>query len=187
LLLASYVVVFIAELLGDKTLYTLGTLATRRRLLPLVCGSAAAFALKMLAAVLFGGFLQHLPLALRAGLSALTFAGLAIALWRGKQEERNQREPGETRWLGGAITAFLAIFLTEWGDPGQLAAVALVGRFHLPWIVWLGGTLALVTKGVLAMTLGVSLRRWVPDRALRYGGALLCLALSLVSILPVDL
>jgi putative Ca2+/H+ antiporter (TMEM165/GDT1 family) len=57
----AYGTVLVAELSGDKLLYTLGALATRFRILPVLTGAALAFVLKMLAAVLLGQILAELP------------------------------------------------------------------------------------------------------------------------------
>jgi len=39
---------------------------------------------------------------------------------------------------------------------------------RLPSVVWTGAVLAMMTKGILAITLGVNLRSWVPREVLRY-------------------
>jgi putative Ca2+/H+ antiporter (TMEM165/GDT1 family) len=49
-----YSAVFAAELVADKTLYTISMLAGRCRPMLLACGFGLAFMVKMLAAVLFG-------------------------------------------------------------------------------------------------------------------------------------
>ncbi len=57
----AYTTVLLAEVLGDKTLFTMGSLAPRHRLPPLLVGASVAVALKMLAAVALGGLIGHLP------------------------------------------------------------------------------------------------------------------------------
>ena len=59
--LATYGAVFVAEIVGDKLLYTTGVLATRYRTLPIMVGMAFAFMIKMAVAVLFGEFVSKLP------------------------------------------------------------------------------------------------------------------------------
>ena len=77
----AYSVVFIAELVGDKTLYTLSALATRFRLWVILCGVVPAFMIKMGAAVLAGGIIADLPKPVVALISAVTFFTAALALW----------------------------------------------------------------------------------------------------------
>src|ERR1039457_709909 len=43
ILFAAYGAVFVAEITGDKLLYTTGVLATRYRTAPILCGMAIAF------------------------------------------------------------------------------------------------------------------------------------------------
>ena len=51
---ATYAAVFLAEIVGDKLLYTSGILATRYRSLPIMLGVTLAFMIKMGVAVLLG-------------------------------------------------------------------------------------------------------------------------------------
>ena len=53
-LLATYAAVFLAEIVGDKLLYTTGILATRYRPVPIMIGITAAFMAKMAVAVAVG-------------------------------------------------------------------------------------------------------------------------------------
>jgi putative Ca2+/H+ antiporter (TMEM165/GDT1 family) len=50
ILFATYGAVFLAEIAGDKLLYTTGVLAARYRTAPILCGMAVAFMAKMGAA-----------------------------------------------------------------------------------------------------------------------------------------
>ena len=80
------------------------------------------------------------------------------------------------------MIAFGSLFFTEWGDPGQISAAALVLKSHSPWAIWLGGTGAMVTKGVLAMTLGGKLAEQFPRRTLRTLASTCCALLGVVAL-----
>jgi len=183
----AYSTVLIAELLGDKTLYTLGALATRFRLLPIAAGAALAFSLKMAAAVLLGRVITSLPPHLISTISGLTFLGMAGGMLYRLLWPRAQTVSVEQVRFGTAfLTAFLALFLPEWGDPGQLAAALLVAQGAPPVTAWLAGTLAMTTKAVLAGALGMGLRRWLPQRAMRIASVLVFLGLSLLAFSGVE-
>ena len=77
---AAYGAVLLAELLGDKTLYTVGALAARNRLLPVLTGAGLAVSLKMLAAVLLGQLIADLPPVALSLVSAVTFVTMALAI-----------------------------------------------------------------------------------------------------------
>jgi len=180
LLLTTYGAVLVAELIGDKTLYTLGSLATRFRLGPILAGAAAAFVGKMLLAVVLGRALGALPAAVVATLSAVTFFAMAVILWRKKPREP-PAEVAVASWSRATLISFAAIFFPEWGDAGQLSAAMLVAQYGAPLVIWTGATLAMFTKACLAVTLGIGLRRWVPRDVVRVVSVLVCLAMGLLA------
>jgi putative Ca2+/H+ antiporter (TMEM165/GDT1 family) len=181
LLLATYGTVFLAEILGDKTIYTISSLAMRFRPLYVFCGFTVAFMLKMLAAVLLGQVIAQLPAYLVAIMSAATFFVTALVIWFRKKDDGQTAREHDNYFSKAALLTFAAIFFSEWGDVGQITAATLTARYRVPLLVWLGATLALVTKGLLALTLGRSLRKRVPQHLLRPISASLCLIMAVVS------
>ena len=198
--LATYGGVFIAEIVGDKLLYTSGVLATRYSPTAVITGMGAAFMAKMAVAVAVGAAIGDLlPKWLVALLTAISFIGVAIAMWR-KPDVRTPKEK-DNRILQGAAVAFTTIFLSEWGDKGMLAAGAFAAtwtasaethgmtRFQASVIVWLGAVLAMVTKGALAVTLGHQIRKWIADkvqpRYVRYGAVVAIILLGILATLEV--
>ena len=178
----AYSVVFIAELVGDKTLYTLSALATRFRLWVILCGVVPAFMIKMGAAVLAGGIIADLPKPLVAVISAVTFFTAALALWF-----KDSAPPAEKSGArAGGMIAFVSVVLTEWGDIGQITVATLTARHGAPLVIWIAGVLAMVTKSALAATLGVGLRRWLPRPALRYGAVSLCIVMGFLAAFRVE-
>jgi putative Ca2+/H+ antiporter (TMEM165/GDT1 family) len=186
LLLATYGTVFLAELVGDKNLYTISTLTVRFRLWPVCCGIALAFSGKMLAAVLLGQAVASLPTALVTGMSAATFFTTGLIIWMKKPEGASHRSARTSYWSSAVPVSFAAIFFSEWGDVGQIAAATLSARYHAPLVVWLGAVLALMTKGILALTLGAGLCRRLPQNILRYGALTLCLTMGILSLFRIE-
>src|SRR5947207_13431684 len=89
---ATFGAVFLAEIVGDKLLYTTGVLAARYRTAPIMIGMAAAFMAKMGVAVLIGEVIARLPRLLVAAITAARSIGVAIALWRKDDEYRPGRD-----------------------------------------------------------------------------------------------
>src|SRR6476620_7999510 len=119
--LATYAAVFVAEIVGDKLLYTSGVLATRFRWGAVVFGMSAAFMGKMAVAVGGGAAVGELmPRWLVAVLTAVSFIGVAVAMWR-LPDIRTPKEK-DSRILRGAAIAFATIFFSEWGDKGMITA-----------------------------------------------------------------
>jgi putative Ca2+/H+ antiporter (TMEM165/GDT1 family) len=189
ILFATYGTVFIAEIVGDKLLYTTGVLATRYRTAPILMGMALAFMAKMGVAVLVGKAISTLPPLLVAGITTLNFFAIAYALWR-KPDVREVRELQETKANSAAraaLVSFAAIFFSEWGDVGQITAANLAAKFGNPWIVWIGAVAAMVTKGALAASIGASVRGWIQrkftPKTIRYAAVGLLLFLGTLSVI----
>ncbi len=185
ILLATYGAVFVAEIVGDKLLYTTGVLATRYRTLPILAGMLVAFMAKMAVAVWVGSLIAKLPPLLVAGLTGASFIGIAITLWR-KPVERS-RDEIDRRHSRAAMVSFAAIFLSEWGDVGQITAATMAAQFHAPLVVWAGAVGAMATKGALAASIGAGVRQWIVARispkTVRWAGVSALLVLGLLSVL----
>jgi Ca2+/H+ antiporter, TMEM165/GDT1 family len=181
----TYGTVFLAEIVGDKLLYTTGVLATRYRTIPIMVGMVVAFMAKMAVAVMVGNAISRLPPLLVAGVTAASFLGVAFTLWRkptGGSESRKEHTASKA-----AMVSFAAIFFSEWGDVGQITAAALSAKYSAPFVVWLGAVSAMATKGALAASIGAGVRAWIseriPPKVLRYGGVGLLLLLGMLSII----
>ncbi|HUB79631.1 MAG TPA: TMEM165/GDT1 family protein [Bryobacteraceae bacterium] len=181
---ATYAAVFMAEIVGDKLLYTTGLLATRYKTLPILCGMAMAFMLKMAVAVLIGHLIASLPKWLVASITAINFFAIAVVLWR-KKDTREVTEKNYKAYRA-AMVAFAAIFFSEWGDVGQITAATMAARFNSPLAVWLGAVAAMVTKGTLASFVGGGVRGWIQGhftpKTLRYAATVLLLVLGAASV-----
>jgi putative Ca2+/H+ antiporter (TMEM165/GDT1 family) len=171
-LFATYAAVFIAEIVGDKLLYTSGVLATRFRWGAVVFGMSLAFMGKMAVAVLVGATIGKLvPPWFVAVLTTISFVGVAIAMWR--VPDVRMPKAKDERILRGAVIAFATIFFSEWGDKGMITAgvwsaafVSTAASRHLTpstviALCWAAAVSAMVTKGALAITLGASVRKWI--------------------------
>lgn len=185
ILFATYGAVFVAEIVGDKLLYTTGVLATRYRTVPIMIGMLVAFMAKMAVAVAIGNAISKLPPLLVAALTSISFIGVAITLWR-KPVERASFEK-DNRAHRAAMVSFAAIFFSEWGDVGQITAATMAARFGAPLLVWFGAVAAMATKGALAASIGAGVRQWItsriPPKVVRYVGVSALLILGVLSVL----
>src|SRR3954469_21136557 len=141
---ATFGAVFIAEIVGDKLLYTTGVLAARYRTWPIMLGMAAAFMAKMGVAVLVGEAISKLPRALVAAITAISFLSIAFVLWRKSDAPRKAKD--NHRAHKAAMISFAAIFFSEWGDVGQVTAATMAAKYHIAIVVWLGAVAAMITK-----------------------------------------
>lgn len=176
---AVFPVIFIGEL-PDKTMFASLVMASRGRPLAVWLGAAGAFLLHVAIATTVGvGLFAVLPhRALEAVVAALFAAGAVYAYVEGSRGETVPvtREVGTHRRV--VVTAFVVIFLAEWGDLTQILTANLAAHYHSPLSVGLGALLALWCVAGLAVVSGQSLLRIFPIRAVRRLTAVVLLVLA---------
>jgi Ca2+/H+ antiporter, TMEM165/GDT1 family len=164
IVVAVFPIIFLGEL-PDKTMFASLVMSTRGRPLMVWLGAAAAFAVHVVIAVTIGVALFHLlpQRALDAFVAAMFFAGAILALreaTKAREEEAVvEREVASHRRT--AVTAFLVIFVAEWGDLTQILTANLAAHYHDALSVGVGALLALWTVAGLAVVSGQSLLRLV--------------------------
>jgi putative Ca2+/H+ antiporter (TMEM165/GDT1 family) len=181
-LLLAFWAVFIAELVGDKSIYALTSLGLRFRWPMVLAAYIAASAIKMLAAVILGSAVMGFQSRWTYWISAVAFFVSAVLIWVDEPAKLAHNQNPQPGWSKGLVICFSAFLFAEWGDPGQIAAAALVLRSHVIAATWVGGTLALVAKGVAALVLGVQIRNRLPATALRVLSSLSCCVLGILTM-----
>jgi putative Ca2+/H+ antiporter (TMEM165/GDT1 family) len=148
-------VVFVAEL-PDKTALAALVLATRHRPFPVLVGAGVALTIQSVVAVAAGHLVSLLPPRPVHLFAGALFLASAVVMWRRKEEsEADVKDRGEGRgFLQAAWPAFVVVFIAEWGDLTQLATAAMAARYHAPYVVFGGATLALWTVAAIAVFLG---------------------------------
>jgi Ca2+/H+ antiporter, TMEM165/GDT1 family len=175
-------VIFIGEL-PDKTMFASLVLATRGRPRLVWLGAAAAFLVHVVIATTIGvGVFALLPQrAVHAVVAVMFLVGAGYAL-RMSNEDHRTLIARETSSHGRVVsTAFLVIFLAEWGDLTQILTANLAARYHSPLSVGVGSALALWAVAGLAVTSGQGLLRVVSVGAIRRITAVVLIALALWS------
>ncbi len=171
----SFLLIFLAEF-GDKSQLVCMTLAARHRPWPVLLGAVAAFAILNLLAVVFGATVAHwLPPFWIAIVVALLFTLFGIQSLLSSEEDEEDEVQRSLRSL--FATAFLLIFVAEFGDKTQLA-VAGLGAAQPPVAVWLGSTLALIMTSALGVVLGRTLLQRLPLVWLHRGSGVLFLLMA---------
>lgn len=157
---AVFPIIFIGEL-PDKTMFASLVLATRGRPRAVWLGAAAAFLVHAVIATTIGvGLFALLPHRAVEGLVAALFLGGAIyAFVEGNRDETHliEREAESHRRV--VTTAFVVIFLAEWGDLTQILTANLAAQYHQPLSVGVGAVLALWCVAALAVASGQRLLR----------------------------
>ncbi len=152
LILGVFALIFVAEL-PDKTMIATLIMGSRYRPVLVWMGATAAFAIHAGIAVLAGGLLALLPHRWVEAVTALLFAGGAAYLLfvpEKEQEDEGAAEvdeaPAGLRPIG---TAFVVIFVGEFGDLTQILTANLAAKYHQPLPVFIGAFAALATVAAL--------------------------------------
>jgi putative Ca2+/H+ antiporter (TMEM165/GDT1 family) len=182
-----FTVIFLLEL-PDKTALATLLLATRHRPLPIFLGSAAAFAIQSAVAVAAGSLLSLLPREpIRIGAGTLFLVMAAFIVWRNfkteQADETREIEREEQKHRRPFATAFLLVFVAEWGDLTQLATAALQARYREALTVFAAATTALWAVAAIAVILGNRLGAWIPQRPLQFtaAGVMVLAGIALIS------
>ena len=159
---AVFPIIFLGEL-PDKTMFASLVLSTRGRPAVVWLGAAAAFSVHVVIATTIGVALFHLlpQRALDAFVAGMFLVGAVLALREAAKERREEalveREVASHRRI--AVTAFLVIFIAEWGDLTQVLTANLAAHYHDALSVGVGALLALWAVAALAVVSGQSLLR----------------------------
>lgn len=148
--LAPFLTIFVAEIL-DKSQLALIFLSTKtKRILPLLLGSILAFAIVDGTAVIFGSFIASI---VPGGIVRFIAGSLFIlfGLLSFRKEDGDKQTKLKTKNL--FVSAFLLVFLSEWGDKTQLASAAFATQFQ-PYLVFAGVMAAMTILSVLAIFAG---------------------------------
>jgi putative Ca2+/H+ antiporter (TMEM165/GDT1 family) len=178
---AVYPLIFLGEL-PDKTMFASLVMSTRGRPLAVWLGAAGAFAVHVVIATTIGVALFHiLPhQVLEALIAALFLGGAVLALREAAKERREEalveKETASHRRV--VVTAFVVIFVAEWGDITQILMANLAAHYHNALSVGLGGLLALWTVAALAVVSGQSLLRFVKIGTVRIVTAVVLFGLA---------
>ncbi|HWE54324.1 MAG TPA: TMEM165/GDT1 family protein [Acidimicrobiales bacterium] len=176
--LICFPVIFFGEL-PDKTMFASLLLATKGRPRQVWLGAAGAFVVHVAIATTVGVALFHiLPRRVLAGLVAAMFLFGAIYAWREAVRDEGELAEAEASRHGVVLTAFIVIFVAEWGDLTQILTANLAAKYHSPLSVATGAVLALWAVAAIAVTSGQAVLRFVSVKRIRQVTAVALLALA---------
>ena len=183
--LGVFALIFVAEL-PDKTMIATLILGSRNRPVLVWIGATAAFGLHAAVAVLAGRLLALLPHVWVEAVTALLFAGGAVYLLVVSEEDEEAEGGAEVAaapaGLRPVATAFVVIFVGEFGDLTQILTANLAAKYHDPLSVFVGAFAALATVGALAAVGGRALLRVLPLGAIRRAGGVLLAGLAVYTL-----
>lgn len=178
---AVFPIIFVGEL-PDKTMFASLVMSTRGKPASVWLGAATAFAVHVAIATTIGVAIFHLlPHRAVDGVVAFLFLGGAALAVREGIKARDEEPLIEHEAASGrrvATTAFIVIFLAEWGDLTQILTANLAAHYHSPLSVGLGAIAALWAVAALAVIGGRGVLRFVNIRTVRFVTAGILVALA---------
>jgi len=180
---AVFPVIFIGEL-PDKTMFASLVLASRGRPRAVWLGAAAAFLVHVVIATTIGVALFHLlPHRVVSALVAVMFLGGAVYAYREGDKDESELVAHEAATHRRVVTtAFLVIFIAEWGDLTQILTANLAAHYHSALSVGIGAVAALWTVALIAVVSGQGLLRVVPIGVVRRVTAAVLVVLAGVAL-----
>jgi putative Ca2+/H+ antiporter (TMEM165/GDT1 family) len=167
--LTAFGLIFLAEL-PDKTMFASLAMGTRMRPLYVWFGTSTAFIVHVAIAVGAGSLLSLLPGMAVKLVSAALFAFGAVVLLRGGDDDEEGAVKTVTGFWPVYTTAFMAVFISEWGDLTQITTANLAATN--PWLpTALGSALALMSVSALALLVGRFIAKRVPLKTVQRIGA----------------
>lgn len=176
--LITFPVIFLGEL-PDKTMFASLMMSTRGRPIQVWFGAAGAFVVHVVIAVTVGvALFAVLPhRAVDAVVAGLFAVGAAYA-WFEAVRGHDAAAPKARSSHGVVLTAFLVIFLAEWGDLTQILTANLAARYHSALSVGVGSVVALWLVAAIAVASGQTLMRYLDVSTVRKITAVVLLGLA---------
>ena len=170
-LLSTFLSVFLAEM-GDRTQILAAALALRYHkngavLAGLACATLANCAISAAGGSVIDSWISEEPLKLFAGM-AYIFAGAGMLMWRRVVDPLSG-------WKTPAfLTAFLGLFILEFGDKSQFIIAVQAARYDYWGMAMAGGFAGIMAATIPAVILRERLAQILPLKPIRWiSGALL--------------
>jgi putative Ca2+/H+ antiporter (TMEM165/GDT1 family) len=180
--IASFIFVFLAEM-GDKTQLLAMAFAARYKAHQVLVAVFIATLLNHSIAVLVGRLLTVVvPMNVISLIAAVSF--ILFGLWTLRGDKLEGEDKRRTRF-GPIATVAIAFFLAEMGDKTQLATISLAVKYQNMIGVLFGTTFAMVASDAVGITVGVIMRRHLPERTIKYFSAAVFILFGLYGIYAV--
>ncbi|WP_326731456.1 TMEM165/GDT1 family protein [Streptomyces phaeochromogenes] len=184
-ILTAFGLIFLAEL-PDKTMFASLAMGTRMRPLYVWFGTSTAFIVHVAIAVGAGSLIGLLPDWTVKSVSAVLFAFGAFMLLRsgGDDDEDDAGGRSVTGFWPVYTTAFMAVFISEWGDLTQITTANLAATNGVASVA-VGSAAALMSVSALALLAGRFIAKRVPLKTVQRIGGLCMLGLAVWSVVEI--
>ncbi|MFD8596025.1 TMEM165/GDT1 family protein [Kitasatospora sp. NPDC059646] len=182
-IVTAFGLIFLAEL-PDKTMFASLAMGTRMRPLYVWLGTSTAFIVHVAIAVGAGSVIGLLPNVAVKLVSAALFGFGAFVLLRSGGDDDDADAAGRTVTGFWPVwsTAFMAVFISEWGDLTQITTANLAAANGVLSTA-IGSAAALMSVSALALLAGRFIAKRVPLRLVQRIGGVCMAGLALWSVI----
>jgi putative Ca2+/H+ antiporter (TMEM165/GDT1 family) len=170
LFFSTFALIFVSEL-PDKTAFAALFLATRHHPVGVFIGAAGAFVIQSVVAVAFGSIMSLLPPQIIHRFAGILFLIFAFMMWRREEPSAEKCESGKSdqaaQFSQSAASAFMVIFIAEWGDLTQLATATIAANSHAPLTIFTSATLALWAVTAIGVVVGCQAKQFIQPKILQ--------------------
>ncbi|WP_431031890.1 TMEM165/GDT1 family protein [Streptomyces sp. P6-2-1] len=187
-IVTAFGLIFLAEL-PDKTMFASLAMGTRMRPLYVWLGTSSAFLVHVVIACAAGSLIGLAPSWIVSLVSALLFGFGAVLLLRADAgDDADDEDAASSRTVTGFwpvwTTAFMAVFISEWGDLTQITTANLAAsRGTLS--VAIGAWAALMSVSALALLAGRFIAKRVPLKTVQRIGGICMAGLAIWSLVEI--
>ena len=176
--IAAFITIFIAEF-GDKTQLVSMAMACRYPPLQVLAGAMTALAVVLGLAVWVGGYLSTaISHSLVAVISGIVFIVIGIFTYIRKDDREKECDSRE-----GFMQTMVMVFIAEFGDKTQLAALFLAAGLGYPLAVFVGAMVAMLFNHLLAVYFGSRFISRINPRYVKIGTVVLFISIGLIMII----
>lgn len=180
--LLSFAVIFVAEL-GDKSQLMAMTFALRYRWWVVLGGITVATTAVHILSVAIGHYLgAALPTYLLGLIAGVAFVFFGLWTLRGDSLTDDEASKVQRATAPALFVVTSAFMLAELGDKTMLATITLAADND--WVgVWIGSTVGMVAADALAILVGATAGKHLPERFIQLGAAALFLLIGAYLVL----
>ena len=181
--ISAFAFVLIAEM-GDKTQLFAVACASKYKAKDVMIGITTSIIILNAIAVIAGSYIsQVIPIIYVKAAAAVSF--IMFGLLSVKNDDEEEEANIAKNKYGPIITVALAFFVSEFGDKTQLMAITMSAQYMKPIPVFLGAVLGMVIADGLGVIGGSYIAKFVPQKYIRWGAAVIFLIFGSTSLYTV--
>lgn len=176
---ASFLLIALAEM-ADKTQLLAIAFAAKYKIEQVLLAIFSATMFSQAFSIAVGGLLTKIvPLDIISLIAAVSFILFGLWALRGDSPENENKKESK---FGPFATVAIAFLIAEMGDKTQLATISLAIEYRNFLAVLLGATFGMVTADVVGITVGLIMKKHIPENIMKRISSAIFIIFGLIGI-----